>query len=127
MAERIFFLNKVRDGVSVDAAEQFLRSRDIPMAATVPSIKRYSVVRVDGWVSGAGDATPYDFIDVLDLSSVDDYRRDIKQREGTPDWDEFVQEWSQYIGDAVAVHGHELDELPHTSISRTAEDDHAPL
>ena len=42
----LIFLNTVRDGVSVERAEQFLRTRDIPVATEwVPSILAYHVTR----------------------------------------------------------------------------------
>lgn len=101
MADRLIFLNTVRDGVSVERAEQFLRTRDIPVATEwVPSILAYHVTRVHNRLfDDAGTAPPYHFVDFVEVSSVEDYYRDIAALEGTPHWTDFDREWNEiFVG-----------------------------
>ena len=73
MAERIFFLNRLREGVSRQQGDRFLLERDIPMDRSVPSITSYEV------------------------TSVADYHADIARLEGTDEWHAFVAEWEQHV------------------------------
>lgn len=109
MGERIFFLSRVREGVSLEEAERFLRERDIPMGNSLQAITRYTVGRVDGWLFDDQGALPYDFIDAIDVTSVADYHQEIAELEGTPEWQQFVEEWGSHIGEVVAVYGRALE------------------
>lgn len=109
MAERIFFLNRLREGVTREQGDRFLLERDIPMSRSVPSITSYSVSRLEGRVLDDEDL-PYDYLDVIEVTSVEDYRADIARLEQTEAWHEFVAAWSAHVDAdrSLAVYGTEL-------------------
>jgi hypothetical protein len=111
MAERIFFLNKLRAGVSREQADTFLLERDIPLGRSIPSITSYSVTRLEGRLFD-GDGVPYDYLDVLEVTSVEAYYADIARLEGTDEWREFVAEWQAHIDQSrsLPVYGSVLGE-----------------
>lgn len=96
MAERIFFLNKLRDGVSREQGDRFLLERDIPLGRSLPSITSYTVTRLEGRLFDA-DGVPYDYLDVIDVTSIEDYHADIARLQPTEDWRAFVADWEAHI------------------------------
>jgi hypothetical protein len=108
MAERIFFLNKLREGVTREEGDRFLLERDIPMGRSIPAITSYVVTRLERNVFDEGKPD-FDYLDVLEVTSVADYHAAITQLEGTPEWEEFVADWQRHIGESVAVHGTVLE------------------
>jgi hypothetical protein len=108
MAERIFFLNKLREGVSREEGDRFLLERDIPMGRSIPAITSYVVTKLEGQVFDASGA-PYDYLDVLEVTSVADYHAAIAELEKTREWREFVAEWERHVGESVAVYGTVLE------------------
>jgi hypothetical protein len=108
VAERIFFLNKLREGVSREQGDRFLLERDIPMGLSIPAITSYVVTRLEGQVFDEHGA-PFDYIDVLEVTSVADYHAAIAELEKTEEWHEFVAEWEQHVGASVAVYGTVLE------------------
>ncbi|MGH3004760.1 MAG: hypothetical protein ACRDOS_02440 [Gaiellaceae bacterium] len=110
MAERIFFLNKLRDGVSREQGDRFLLERDIPMGRSVPAITSYTVTRLEGRLFDE-DGVPYDYLDVVEVTSVDDYYADIARLEQTDEWHEFVAEWEAHVDRmrSLPVHGTVLE------------------
>ena len=109
MGERIFFLNRLKDGVSREQGDRFLLERDIPMSRAVPSITSYSVSRLHGSVVD-DRGIPFDYLDVIEVTSVEAYRADIARLEGTDEWEAFVAEWNAHVdaGRSLAVYGSEL-------------------
>jgi hypothetical protein len=110
MAERIFFLNKLREGVSSDQGDRFLLERDIPMGRSIPAITSYVVTKLEGQVFDAQGA-PFDYLDVVEVTSVADYHAAIAELEKTDEWHEFVAEWEAHVDTdrSVAVYGTVLE------------------
>jgi hypothetical protein len=108
MAERIFFLNKLRDGVSREQGDKFLLERDIPMGRSIPAITSYVVTKLEGQVFDA-QGLPYDYLDVVEVTSVADYHAAIAVLEKTDEWREFVAEWEAQVGESLAVYGTVLE------------------
>ena len=50
MAQRVFFLNTLKDGVDTAAYEEWIRRRDYPVARAQPAILSYVVARLEGHV-----------------------------------------------------------------------------
>jgi REDY-like protein HapK len=100
MATRVFFLNKLATGVDRSDYERWVRERDYPTARAIPSIRSYDVVRLDGPLR-EGDV-PYDYVEVVEVADLDDYRADLA---ALPGRDEFVDELRGFVGEAIAVYG----------------------
>ena len=73
----VFFLARLRNGVTPEAYEQWVRSFDYPTAQSIPSILSYKTHRIAGPYRQAH--TPYDYIEVVEVTNIDDYRRELAE------------------------------------------------
>lgn len=110
MGERIFFLNRLREGVSREQGDRFLLERDIPLGRSVPSITSYEVTRLEGRLFDE-EGVPYDYLDVVEVTSVADYHADIARLEQTDEWHRFVAEWQAHVDAerSLPVYGRALE------------------
>jgi len=99
----VFFLNKLRDGVTSEQYETWVREVDYPKARALKTIRSYVVNRMDGSLEGG--ASPYHYIERVEVTDLAAYQQELKDGQGM---DEFFQQWSSYIGESVAVHGQEI-------------------
>jgi hypothetical protein len=106
MAQRVFFLNRLRDGVSPADYEDWVRRVDYPVARRQPAIRSYVVTRLDGLVTADGEP-PYQYLEVIEITNIDDYRSSLS---GNPELESLLQEWSEYVGESVAVYGETVDD-----------------
>jgi hypothetical protein len=86
VAQRVFFLNTLKDGVDTAAYEEWIRRRDYPVARAQPAILSYVVARLEGHV-------------------VDEYRAGLDG----PELAALLDEWREYVGESVAVYGEVID------------------
>lgn len=105
MAQRVFFFNKLREGVTAAAYEQWIRDVDYPLARSLPTIETYVVTRLEGHLEGDA-ANPYDYVEVIEVTDLDDYRRSLA---GKPEIEDFFKEWSSYVGESIAVYGEVIE------------------
>lgn len=105
MAVRVFFLNKLRDGVDPADYERWVREVDYPLARALPTIKRYDVARLDGMLQGDG-SLPCDYLEVVDITDLEEYRASLS---GGPEIDAFFEEWSSFVSESIAVHGEVIE------------------
>lgn len=101
MAERVFFLNTLREGTDQNEYEEWIRRVDYPVARRQPAIESYVVTRLDGLVAGEG-SPPYQYLEVIEVTSVDEYRAGLS---GNDEMESLLREWSGYVESSVAVHG----------------------
>ena len=106
MAQRAFFLNKLRDGVDPREYERFVREVDYPFASRVPTIRSYVVTRLDGLLEGEGKP-PYDYLEVVEITEVDAYRASLAP--DVPGNREFFDRWSSFVGESVMVYGEVIE------------------
>lgn len=106
MAQRVFFLNRLKEGVDPAVYEQFVREVDYPFARSLPTIRSYVVTRLDGLLEG-GNA-PYDYLEVVEITELEEYRRSLDPA-GHPDVEAFIREWSTYVGESLVVYGEVLE------------------
>jgi hypothetical protein len=106
MAHRVFFLNKLREGVTPSEYERWVREVDYPFARSIPSIDSYVVARLDATLDGDG-STPYDFIEVVEVTDLDAYKADLST--DRPEIQAFDEDWLKYVGEAVAVIGQVIE------------------
>jgi hypothetical protein len=100
MAQRVFFLNRLREGVDPDEYEDWIRRVDYPVARAQGAITSYTVTRVEGTLSGEGES-PYHYLEVIEITDLDAYRA----LGSLPEFEQLLQEWSQYVAEAVMIHG----------------------
>lgn len=97
---RVFFFNRLRDGVDGADYERWVTEVDYPKARAIPSILSYEVVRIDGPLRDAG--VDYDYLEVAEVTDLQSYRADLT---ALPGREEFVAELRSFVGPADAVHG----------------------
>lgn len=73
----VFFLNRLKEGVDPAAYEKWVREVDYPIAESIPSILSYRTHRIQGPYRQAGQQ--YDYIEVVEVTNIDDYRRDLDE------------------------------------------------
>lgn len=105
MATRVFFLNKLKDGVDPAEYERWLVERDYPYARSLASIKRYEVTPNGGALDGFGADLPFDYLEVVDITGIEEYGAELA------DSGDFFAEWSSYVDQSrsAAVFGDTIE------------------
>jgi hypothetical protein len=106
MAQRVFFLNKLRDGVDPADYERFVREVDYPFARRLPTIRSYVVTRLEGLFDG-GDA-PYDYLEVVEITELEAYRKSLDPS-ADPEVQRFFEQWSCFVAESLVVHGEVIE------------------
>jgi hypothetical protein len=104
MATRVFFLNRLREGVDPAEYEAWIRRVDYPVARAQDAIKSYTVTRIDGTLSGEGES-PHDYLEVIEVTNLESYRA----LGSLPEFEQLLKDWSQYVAEAVMIHGEVID------------------
>ena len=102
--KRVFFLNRLREGVDPAEYEAWIRRVDYPVARAQGAITSYTVTRIEGTLSGE-DVSPYDYLEVIDITDLEAYRA----LGSLPEFEQLLQEWSQFVAEAVMIHGEVID------------------
>jgi len=104
MAQRVFFLNTLHPHADPAAYEAWIRRVDYPIARAQGAILSYVVTRIDGTLSGEG-SSPYSYLEVIEITDLEAYRA-----LGTkPEFQQLLAEWSEFVAEAVMVHGETID------------------
>jgi hypothetical protein len=98
----VFFLNKLREGVT--DYEQWVREVDYPTARALTTIKSYVVARTPTTLEA--EPSPYDYIERVEVTDIAAYRQELANAEGMED---FFRQWSSRVGESVAVYGDEIE------------------
>jgi hypothetical protein len=104
VAQRVFFLNTLKDGVDPAAYEEWVRRRDYPVARAQPAIVSYVVARLEGHVI-EGAELPCQYLESIEITSIDEYRAGLD----APELAALLDEWREYVGESVAVYGEVID------------------
>lgn len=105
MAERVFIFYRLKPGIEKEQFEQRAREVEAPLAARSPAIRRYVLTRLDGVLEGEASA-PFDYVEALDVTTVDEYRTGVTDA----DVDAFINEWEEDVAEYVLVHGRIVSE-----------------
>jgi hypothetical protein len=73
----VFWFSRLQPGVDPAEYERWVRAVDYLAAKDIPSLISYRVFRIEG--PCLGETTPYDYVEVAEITSIEDYRRDIEQ------------------------------------------------
>ncbi|HKG25358.1 MAG TPA: hypothetical protein VKB09_06895 [Thermomicrobiales bacterium] len=98
----VFFLNKLRPGVAGEAYERWVREVDYPTARSLDTIESYVVAKMTATLDGS--PPPYDYIERVAITDIDDYRKELAD----PKMGDFGQQWSGFVGESIAVFGDEV-------------------
>ena len=98
----VYFLNRLRPGVRGDDYERWVREVDYPTARSLRTIRSYVVARTPATLEG--QPSPYDYVERVEITDVDDYRAELAD----PSMADFSGQWSGYVGESVAVVGEEI-------------------
>lgn len=98
----VFFLNKLRAGVPGEDYERWVREVDYPTARSLDTITSYVVARMTATLDGT--SPPYDYIERVEITDIDDYRQELSD----PKLGDFAQQWSGFVGESLAVFGEEI-------------------
>jgi hypothetical protein len=101
----VFFLARLRDGVTPEAYEQWVRSVDYPTARAIPSILSYKTHRIAGPYRQA--TTQYDYIEVVEVTNIDEYRRELAE---LPPAQELRRQIIEYLEPSDSYWGHLVEE-----------------
>ena len=104
MASRVFFLHRLREGVDADEYESWIRRVDYPVARAQGAITSYTVTRIEGTLAGSGES-PYDYLEVIEITDLESYRA----LGSLPEFEQLLKDWSQYVAEAVMIHGEVID------------------
>ena len=105
MAQRVFFLNTLHEGVKGEDYEQWLRDVDYPFARALPTIIRYETTRIDGNLFGSEGEPPCQYLEVIDITNIEDYEKGA----AGPEFEAFLKEWSAYVADSTMVWGEVIE------------------
>jgi len=101
MAERVFFLNTLKEGVDPLAYEDWIRRVDYPIARRQPAIVRYEVTRIDGRLN-SDEPSPCRYLEVIDVTSVEEYRQGL---DGNAELEALLTEWAEYVAESTILYG----------------------
>jgi hypothetical protein len=88
----VFWFSRLKPGIMPEAYERWVREVDYAQALQISSIRAYTVHRIHG--PAAGETAPYDYVEVVEVTDMDAYRRDIA---GHPAAARIVAEIGQYV------------------------------
>lgn len=97
----VFFLARLREGITPEAYEQWVRTFDYPTAQSIPSILSYKTHRIVGPYRQA--AVAYDYIEVVEVTDIDAYRRDLTE---LPQAQELRRQIVEYLEPSDSHWGH---------------------
>lgn len=94
----VFFLSRLKKDVKAEDYEKWVQEFDYPHARSMAAIKSYTVHRIQGAFRGE---RAYDYVEVVEVTNLDDYRQGLGSEEGK----RLHDQWAGYIGESVAVYG----------------------
>ena len=95
---RIVCLFKLKDGVSRDAYEEWARTRDIPGVKALGSVHDFTVHKATG-IFGSDAEPPYDYIEVIDIDTMDGFVADVT----TPEFQAAAAPFQEYAHNPVFI------------------------
>jgi hypothetical protein len=75
---KVFWFSKLQPGVEGKDYEEWVRRVDYVAAREIASLISYRVHRINGPCVGDAEL-PYDYIEVAEITNIDDYRRDLAE------------------------------------------------
>jgi len=96
----IFFLTKIKDKSRRSEYETWVREVDVPTVMGWSCVSNYRVVRLEGEVFAGTPVPDYDYIEIMEVSDIDDYKKSLEM---SPP--ELFESFTSHIGPFDAVIG----------------------
>ena len=74
MAHVIVLFN-LRNSTDVAAYESWARTTDLPTVNSLPSVNKFTVLKVRGTFSG--EPSPYQYVEIIDVADMDQLTKDV--------------------------------------------------
>jgi hypothetical protein len=103
----VFWFSKLKPGAQAAAYERWVQETDYRLARGIGCVLHYRVHRIAGPVEGGGKS-PYDYIEVLDVTDIEAYRSALKDN---PALKQIVAEIGQFIEGAGGMWGNPIEPL----------------
>lgn len=87
----VVVLFNLKPGVKAGDYEAWARSTDLPMVNKLPSVRQFRVLRAQGLLGGQGES-PYEYVELLELTSLDALGQDV----ATPAMQKVVSEFAAF-------------------------------
>lgn len=97
MPQTVFFLHRLRPGITPEEYEAWVEEVDYPRVRTYQNILEYSVMRITDGLDR--DAPPYDYIERVVVTDVESYQQ---ERLAKPDRAEFRAQIGRLVESAEA-------------------------
>jgi hypothetical protein len=101
----VFFLLKLKPGVSSEDYERWVREVDYPLAKGLGSIVDYRNHRLGGPLEAGAPAPSCDYLERVEVTDLEAYRRDLESPEGR----ELGRQWAGFVGEHAAWTGEEVE------------------
>jgi hypothetical protein len=98
---RLVLFSKLKDGVDPAAYEEWVRTVDYPLTRAQPHITGYEVTRLKGALFSDSPDTKWDYAEVIDFTSLDEYNAGL----GTDEMKQVFDGFGSFIGEFECVHG----------------------
>ncbi|MDM7966140.1 REDY-like protein HapK [Blastomonas fulva] len=100
---KIIVLFNLKPGVSVSDYEDWARTRDIPGVNALSSVSSFTVHRATG-LFGSDAASPYGYIEIIDIAAMDPFIADIS----TPEFQAMAAPFQDYADNPQFILTEEL-------------------
>lgn len=97
----VFFVSRLKEGVTPEAYEKWLVEFDYVKAGQVPSILSYRTHRIQGHL-GDGAPKPFDYLEVLEVTDIAAYLREAEEH---PAMQAVKSQWGDYVEAVHVLHG----------------------
>lgn len=96
----VFWMSRLKEGVQRDIYEGWLKEFDYVYSRRLNSVLSYRAHRIEGaFLEGQ---KPYDYLEVIEVTSLEDYRRELEQN---PAARAIAAEWGDYLEVADSLYG----------------------
>jgi hypothetical protein len=102
MAHVVVLFN-LRDGVSIEAYEDWALTRDIPTVRDLPSVHSFRVFAASGLLGGG--ESPYDYIEVIEVTDISSLGTDVQ----SPQMQQIASQFAEFAESPLFVVTQELE------------------
>ena len=99
----VIVLFNLKKGADPEEYKAWARSRDMVEVNRLPSVDRFRVLRSVGLLGGTDDP-PYQYVEVIDLNSMEQFGEDLQSAVVG----ELASEFRQFAADPVFIHCQDL-------------------
>ena len=94
----VVVLFNLKPGVDAAAYERWARTTDLPIVNALDSVKRFEVLKASGLLGGQG-GSPYQYVEVLELDSLEGLYADV----ATPTMQKVAGEFRSFADEPVFI------------------------